>query len=128
MKRLEIFGIAIVIIGLAGTIVGSFAWENFLESQRECITIHMRTFENGNPTPNVIHLKKNVPACLRLTSDDTTHGFNIPDFNITADPIHPGKWTYLRFTPKESGTFSFVCNIVCSAGHSRVRGQIIVDD
>lgn len=127
MKILETLATILAILAVGGTAVGIFGYEKVLASQRDCVTIHMRTYEHGNPTPNVIHLKKGESACLRLTSDDTTHGLNIPDMSISSEPIHPGKWTYLRFTPQESGTFSFVCYTVCSPMHSRVRGKIIVD-
>jgi cytochrome c oxidase subunit II len=128
MKLLELLATIAVVIVLFGTAVGIFALEAVLASNRDCITIHMRTYEHGNPTPNTIHLKKGQPACLRLTSDDTTHGLNLPDFGISSDPIHAGKWTYLHFTPDKSGTFSFVCYIVCSPMHSRVRGKLIIED
>jgi cytochrome c oxidase subunit 2 len=127
MRTIETVSIIAVVVVVLGTAVGIFAYEQLLESDRECITIHMRTYEHGNPTPNTVHVKRGEPACLRLTSEDTTHGVNIPDLDINSEPVHPGKWTYLRFTPEESGTYSFVCNIVCSPMHSRVRGKIIVD-
>jgi cytochrome c oxidase subunit 2 len=127
MKLMEALAVIAVVVTVLGTVVGIFAYEQVREAGRECVTIRMRTYERGNPTPNTVHLKKGEPACLRLTSEDTTHGLNIPDMNISSDPIHPGKWTYLRFTPEEAGTFSFVCNIVCSPMHSRVRGKLIVE-
>lgn len=128
MKRLEFLATALMLLVLVGTTVGIFVYEFYLESERECVTVHMRTYEHGNPVPNTIYLKKDEPACLRLTSDDTAHGLNIPDFGINSEPIHPGKWTYLHFTPDKSGTFSFVCNIVCSPMHSRVRGKLIIEE
>lgn len=127
MKSLETWAIIAVVIAVFGTAAGIFAYEGVLESKRECITLHMRTYEHGNPTPNTIHLKAGEPACLRVTSNDTTHGINIPNLNLNSEPIHPGKWTYLRFTPEEPGTYSYVCNIVCSPMHSRVRGKLIVE-
>jgi cytochrome c oxidase subunit 2 len=127
MKTLEIFANILMVVVLIGTAAGIFVYEGVLESQRECITIRFRQYERGNPTPNTVHLKKGEEVCLRLTSEDTTHALNIPDFNINSEPIHPGKWTYLRFTPEESGTFSFVCNIVCSPMHSRVRGKFVIE-
>lgn len=128
MKRLEIIGTILFILTVFGTGVGIFVYEGILDSQRECVTLHMRTYEHGNPKPNTIYLKKGEPTCLRITSDDTTHGFNIPDFGVYSEPIHAGKWTYLRFTPEKSGTFSFVCYIVCSPMHSRVRGKLIIGE
>ena len=127
MKTLEVFANIVMVIVLVGTAVGIFVYEEVLESQRECVTIRFRQYERGNPTPNTVRLKKGEEVCLRLTSEDTTHGMNIPDYGINSEPIYPGKWTYVYFTPEESGTISFVCNIVCSPMHSRVRGKFIVE-
>ena len=127
MKKLEIFANILIVFVMVGTAVGIFVYEQVLESQRDCITIRFRQYERGNPTPNTVKLKKGEEVCLRLTSEDTTHGFNIPDYDINSEPIHPGKWTYVYFTPEENGTFSFVCNVVCSPMHSRVRGKFIVE-
>ncbi len=127
MKILEFFANFLIVVVLAGTAVGIFAYEGVLESQRDCITIRFRQYERGNPTPNTVYLKKGEKACLRLTSEDTTHALNIPDMGIYSEPIHPGKWTYVYFTPEESGTYSFVCTIVCSPMHSRVRGKLVVE-
>ncbi|MFZ5908477.1 MAG: cupredoxin domain-containing protein [Chloroflexota bacterium] len=127
MKILEFFANMLMVIVLAGTAAGIFVYEGVLESQRECVTIRFRQYERGNPTPNTVYLKKGEEVCLRLTSEDTTHALNIPDMGIYSEPIHPGKWTYVYFTPEESGTFSFVCTIVCSPMHSRVRGKLVIE-
>ena len=127
MKTLEIFANILIVIALVGTAVAIFTYEGVLESQRDCITIRFRQYERGNPTPNTVKLKSGEEVCLRLTSEDTTHGLNIPDYGINSEPIHPGKWTYVYFTPEESGTISFVCNIVCSPMHSRVRGKFVIE-
>ncbi len=127
MKFTETFANILLLLAIIGTTAGIFIYENSLEANRECITIHYRTYEHGNPTPNVVHIPNNEKTCFRLTSDDTTHMFNLPDFGIYSEAIHPGKWTYVEFTPEEAGEFSFVCTIVCSPLHSKVRGKIIVD-
>ncbi len=128
MKKLEFFSVTLFIVMIVGVVAGIFAYEQILEQDRDCITIHFRQFERGNPTPNAVHLTKGEPVCLRLTSDDTTHGMNIPDLGINSDPIYPGKWTYVYFTPDEVGEFNFVCNLVCSPYHSKVRGKLIVTE
>ena len=128
MKFAEFSATVLVILVVVGTVAGIFGYEGILESNRDCITIHFRTYEHGNPTPNTVYLKKGEPACLRLTSDDVTHGLNIPDYNVYSDPIYPGKWTYVHFTPDKAGTFSFVCTTVCSPMHSKVRGKIIITE
>jgi len=127
-KVVEGISAVLVFLSIIGTVAGIFIYEGVLETNRDCVTIHMRQYERGNPTPNTVYLKKGEPACLRFTSDDTTHGVNIPDFDIYSESIHPGKWTYIHFTPEESGTFSFVCYIVCSPMHSRVRGKLIIEE
>jgi cytochrome c oxidase subunit II len=128
MKVVEIFSAVLVFISIFGTAAGIMIYEGVLESNRDCVTIHMRQYERGNPIPNTVTLKKDEPACLRFTSDDTSHGVNIPDFGIYSETIHPGKWTYIEFTPDKSGTFSYVCYIVCSPMHSRVRGKLIITE
>ncbi|MFC1936318.1 cupredoxin domain-containing protein [Chloroflexota bacterium] len=128
MKLAEAIATILIIVSVVGTAFGIFAYEGFLENERDCITIWFRTYEHGNPTPNTIYLKKGEPACLRLTSEDTAHGLNLPDFGIYSEEIHPGKWTYIEFTPEEAGEFSFVCYIVCSPLHSRVRGKLIIQE
>ncbi len=127
-RGVEIVSGIIVFLSIFGTVAGIFIYESVLESNRDCITIHMRQYERGNPTPNTVYLKVGEPACLRFTSDDTTHGVNIPDFGVYSDSIHPGKWTYVEFTPDKSGTFSFVCYVVCSPMHSRVRGKLVIQE
>ncbi|MBI5300814.1 MAG: cupredoxin domain-containing protein [Chloroflexi bacterium] len=128
MKKAELIGAVLIWLVLLGTPAGVFAYQAYRANTAECQTINMRTYENGNPYPSPIRVKKGEPACIKLTSEDVTHGFIISDFNVNAGEIHAGKWTTIVFTPTESGTFNYVCTIVCSPMHSRVRGQIIVED
>ena len=128
MKFQEFFAVALMVVMVVGTVAGIFIYENALEKDRDCITIHFRQYERGNPTPNIVKVKKGEPVCFRLTSDDTTHGLNLPDFKVYSETIHAGKWTYVEFTPDKTGEFSFVCYIVCSPMHSRVRGKLIITE
>jgi cytochrome c oxidase subunit 2 len=128
MEKREMFATALMVVMVVGTSLGIWGYETSLENERDCITVHFRQYEHGNPTPNTVYLKVNEPACLRLTSDDTTHGLNLPDFGIYSEKIHPGHWTIVEFTPDKTGEFSFVCYVVCSPMHSRVRGKIVVTE
>lgn len=128
MRKFEIIATVLVFLVLVATPAAVFAYQGIRSSTAECQTIIMRTYENGNPYPSPIHVKKGQPVCLNLTSEDVTHGFIISDFGIDGGEIHAGKWTRVEFTPTESGTFNYVCTMVCSPMHSRVRGQIIVDE
>jgi cytochrome c oxidase subunit 2 len=128
MTRFEIVGALLVALVLIGTPASVFAYQAIASSSAECKTIIMRTYENGNPTPVETRVKKGERVCLRLTSYDVTHGFVISDLGVDAGEIHAGKWTRVEFVPEEAGTFNFVCSIRCSPMHSRVRGQIVVED
>jgi cytochrome c oxidase subunit 2 len=76
-------------------------------------------------TPSAITVKKGVPVVLELTSADRTHGFNLPDFKLSAK-IEPGKVARLEFTPDKAGEFSFSCDVFCGSGHEDMAGKLTV--
>jgi len=78
-------------------------------------------------TPREIVLKKGEPVRLAFTSLDFVHGFNVPDMNIRAD-LAPGKVTLIHLTPQKAGTYDFICDNFCGAGHEDMGGRIIVKD
>lgn len=78
-------------------------------------------------TPNEIIMKKGEPVRLEFTSLDFVHGFNVPDLNIRAD-LPPGKLTIINLTPQNAGTYDFICDNFCGAGHEDMGGRIIVRD
>jgi cytochrome c oxidase subunit II len=78
-------------------------------------------------TPQQITLKKGVPAIFQLTSEDRTHGFNIPAMNLRAD-IAPGKITELKVIPQKTGEFDFFCDVFCGSGHEGMNGKITVTE
>ena len=78
-------------------------------------------------TPNEIVLKTGEPVQLQIKSLDFVHGFNIPDLHIRAD-LPPGRITTINLTPKKSGTYDFLCDNFCGAGHENMNGKIIVKD
>lgn len=76
-------------------------------------------------TPGEIHLKKDIPVVLELTSLDVVMGFNVPDLGLRAD-IVPGIPSRVRFTPDKAGEFPFHCDIFCGSGHEDMTGVIAV--
>lgn len=78
-------------------------------------------------TPKEIILKKGEPVRLAFTSLDFIHGFNVPDLHIRAD-LPPGKITTVHLTPDKAGTYDFICDNFCGAGHEDMGGRIIVKD
>jgi len=90
----------------------------------QTIKVSAKRFEY---VPAEIKLKKGVPVVLQLTSEDRSHGFNIPLMNLRADVL-PGKVTELKVTPQKAGEFDFFCDVFCGSGHEGMSGKITVTD
>lgn len=71
-------------------------------------------------TPNIIRVKEGEHVKITLTVLDGSHGMAIPDFNVQ------GRDT-LEFVADKKGTFTFYCNTYCGAGHSEMKGTLIVE-
>jgi cytochrome c oxidase subunit 2 len=80
-------------------------------------------------TPSEIHATRGTPLEIRLTSDDTAHGFRIlgTDVNLEIPKRGRGMQT-VTFTPEKAGRYTFECSRLCGAGHSFMRGVIVVSD
>lgn len=78
-------------------------------------------------TPSEIRTKVGTRLEIRVKSDDTTHGFRIvgTDINMAVPKRGRGVATIV-FTPAEPGRYTFECSHTCGAGHSFMRGQIVV--
>ncbi len=77
--------------------------------------------------PSRIELRKDRTIILELHSLDRIHGFNVPQLGLRTD-VAPGHSTRVRVTPRESGTFVFMCDIFCGEGHDEMAGVIVVRD
>jgi cytochrome c oxidase subunit 2 len=90
-------------------------------------TIVKVTAKKFEYSPSRITVKKGVPVSLELTSEDTKHGFNLPDFKVRAD-VKPGAVTRVTFTPDKTGSFPFACDVFCGSGHEDMSGTLEVVD
>ena len=118
MRRMRI--ITIMAVGLFGTTgLGASSDEG-----AKIIKISARRFEY---TPQQIMLKKGVPVVFQLTTEDRTHGFNIPSMNLRTD-IEPGKISQLKVNPQQAGEFDFFCDVFCGNGHEGMNGKITVSE
>lgn len=115
--------IALIVIGIP---VGATVAKNaFKEPQTHDIII--RQYEKGGFSPKSIRVKEGQPVRIRLISEDVTHGFIIGELGVDAGVIKPGKPVVVEFVPDRKGEFSYVCSVVCSPAHPRLRGKIIVE-
>jgi cytochrome c oxidase subunit 2 len=87
------------------------------------------TAERFTFTPSEIRVKAGTRLQIRLTSDDTDHGFKIPDTDIDVRiPKRNRGATTVTFDAKAPGRYTFQCSHVCGAGHSFMRGEIVVSE
>ena len=78
-------------------------------------------------TPSEIAVTAGEEIELRLTSDDTSHGFRVQgtDINV-AIPKRGGKELVVTFKAPGPGRYTFECNRMCGAGHDFMRGVLVV--
>jgi cytochrome c oxidase subunit 2 len=93
-------------------------------SQRRIIRIRA---ERYHFTPSEIRLNQGEEVEFRIKSDDTAHGFRIvgPDTNLVIPKRGQGEVS-LPFVARTAGRFEFECSQMCGAGHSFMRGVIVV--
>lgn len=74
-----------------------------------------------------LHVPVGHPVKLLLRSVDVVHSFYVPEFRTKMDLV-PGMVSYVWFTPTRTGTFEILCAELCGAGHSGMRGKVVVDE
>src|SRR5205807_463605 len=62
---------------------------------------------------------------LLMTSRDVIHSFYVPEFRIKQDVL-PGRYTQTWFNATMPGRYQILCAEYCGAGHSIMRGEVIV--
>jgi cytochrome c oxidase subunit II len=79
-------------------------------------------------TPSEFRVKADAPVEIRLTSDDTNHGFRIigTDINIIIPKRGKGA-AKVTFQPPKPGRYVFECSKLCGAGHAFMRGTLIAE-
>lgn len=75
--------------------------------------------------PATIEVNKGDKVRLIATSADVPHGISIPEYGIN-ERLDPGKPVTIEFTADKQGTFTAFCSVFCGAGHSNMKGKIIV--
>ncbi len=75
--------------------------------------------------PSTITVKQGDKVILHITSTDVKHGFSLSEFGIKEE-LNPGETTTVEFIADKKGTFSFFCNVQCGAGHTGMKGNIVI--
>ena len=77
--------------------------------------------------PSQIKLKQGEVVELRIRSLDTNHGFRIREAGVNVVvPKRGGGEARILFRAQKKGRFLFECSKACGAGHTIMRGSIVV--
>ena len=77
--------------------------------------------------PSEVTIAEGEEVEIRITSDDTMHGFRIVGAGTNVPVPKRGRGAaVVRFTGTRPGRFTFECSRLCGAGHNFMRGVLIV--
>ena len=75
--------------------------------------------------PQTITVNEGDTVILNINSIDVNHGFAILEFGVN-EFLRPGNTVRIEFVADRKGSFSFFCSVSCGAGHTRMRGTLVV--
>jgi heme/copper-type cytochrome/quinol oxidase subunit 2 len=128
MNRNEILAVIIILLATIGAVVGAFGYENYRRGRAYDFELIARAPENGNWYPEELRVLYGEEARILIRNIDTvTHGFTIPDFNVSITELKAGEARIVLFTPDKRGSFPFMCTVWCSERHIEMRGVLTVE-
>lgn len=111
----------------AGWTSGGFSATSEKDASQEADRVINIVAERFHFIPSRIQLKQGEVVELRIRSLDTNHGFAIPDAEVDVTIPKRGRGNArILFRAQKKGTFPFKCSEACGAGHTLMRGQIVV--
>jgi len=84
------------------------------------------TYPNGYVGAE-LHVPKDTPVQLVMTSQDVIHSFYVPEFRIKRD-VFPGRYTKVWFSATETGVYDIFCAEYCGTGHSAMMARLVVQE
>lgn len=105
------------------------SWPAQAEEQRPQVDRVIRVVaERFTFVPSRIRLKLGETVELRIRSLDTNHGFQIENTGVNVIVPKRGKGdARVLFRAQQKGVFRFTCSKACGAGHTIMRGRIVVN-
>lgn len=76
-------------------------------------------------SPSSIIVKQGEKVQIALTGEKGIHGFAIPELGINVR-VEAGKTITVDIPTERTGTFNIRCSVPCGAGHSAMKGSIVV--
>lgn len=78
-------------------------------------------------SPSRITVKQGTLVEFVLTSEDTEHGFLFAAASVNAVIPQQGKGELrVKFRALKRGKYPFECSRACGAGHTMMRGEVVV--
>lgn len=120
---------ALVFALVVGGVLGARTYEASLEAERGAIDLVARVpmSAEGGWSAKEIHVRAGEEVVIRLTSEDVTHGFLVPDLGVQSGPILAGTYQIVRFRADRSGVYTYYCNVLCSHRHGAMIGKLVVE-
>lgn len=111
------------IVGVAG-MLAIVAVQSLPAQNRRVVRVKAERFAF---TPSEIAVTVGEEIEIRLRSEDTDHGFKLvgQDVNVSIPKRGQGEATVV-FKGERAGRYEFECSHLCGAGHSFMRGAIVV--
>ncbi len=126
MRRKEITAIILMILCTIGTVWAAFAYEASRQSPDRIILL-ARAPDKGNWSPRTMTIQKGRETTIEIRNVDVvSHGFYLPELDITVREVKAGEVEYVTITANEKGKFPFYCSVWCSDYHMNMRGELIV--
>ena len=100
--------------------------ETKTEEPKEVVREFTMTAKRFEYDPSTITVNKGDKVKITITSMDTTHGFRLPEFEISEE-ISPNNPVTIEFVADKIGDFDFWCTVYCGSGHGGMRGKLIVE-
>jgi cytochrome c oxidase subunit 2 len=113
----------------AGLIGLAAAGEGGMYSSQPEVRVVEISAERFAFTPSEVKVPAGTRIEFRLRSDDTDHGFRILGTGVNIRIPKRGKGAAtVAFDATTPGRYTFECSKLCGAGHSFMRGVIIVTE
>ena len=127
-KNKEKIAVMLMFLATVGTIIGVFVIEAARRKKFYTVELIARSPLNGNWYPKEIRIPLGKEVKIYIRNVETvSHGFSLPEFNVSALEIKAGEVEVVRFTPDKRGTFPFMCTVWCSNEHLHMSGEITVE-
>jgi len=96
------------------------------QTQRRVVRVSAERFAF---TPSRIVVDAGEEIEMRVSSDDTAHGFRIAGTSVNVVIPKRGRGEVsVSFRAPEPGRYVFECTRMCGAGHHFMRGELLVKD